>query len=197
MTPGPQIMSARRVQNLLMLLGFSALGVVGLVSAEAGLYQAFQNYRLELELREGGARRGRAVPATAGALVGRIEIPRLSLSAVILEGSDMHTLLVAVGHVPGTAFPGEDGNVVVSAHRDTYFRDLGKIRPTDEVRIVTSNGTYLYRVDSTTVVGSRQTEVLGPTEAQTLTLITCYPFDYIGPAPKRFVVRARQVKGVA
>lgn len=210
MAPGPQpselkpshVFSGRRVETGFLLLGCAALGFCGLVSTEAGLYQAVQNRRLDKALeRAATAKPERAsidpIRAAAGSLVGRIEIPRLALSAVIREGSDTHTLLIAVGHVSGTAFPGDDGNVVVSGHRDSFFRDLKEIRPEDEVRIVTLRGVYQYRVDSTTVVGSEQTEVLDPTEEQTLTLITCYPFDYIGPAPKRFVVRARQVKGLA
>lgn len=186
-----------RVEAGLMLLGCAALGFCGLVSAEAGLYQAFQNGRLEwlrqtgIERHEHGA--AKFAPSGLNSLVGRIEIPSLGLSAVIREGSDTHTLLIAVGHVPGTALPGEDGNVVVSGHRDSFFRDLREIRVGDEVNIVTLQEVFQYRVDSTSVVEPGQTEVLGPTEAPTLTLITCYPFDFIGPAPKRFIVKARQV----
>lgn len=187
--------SGRRVEVGLMLLGFAALGFCGLVSAEAGLYQAFQNNRLERLRQTEAGRAGKHRPAVAaGGLVGRIEIPSIGLSAMVREGSDTHTLLIAVGHVEGTAFPGEEGNVVVSGHRDSFFSDLGDIRKGDEVKIVTINGVYKYRVESTTVVGPGQTEVLDHTEAPTLTLITCYPFNFVGPSPQRFIVKARQVK---
>jgi sortase A len=165
------------------------------------LYQRFQNSRLERALRQIGVEvpsgAATTTPRAIDGMVGRLEIPRLGLSAIVKEGTDSRTLLIAVGHVLGTALPGEHGNVVVSGHRDSFFRDLREIRTGDDVTITTVWGAYQYRVDSTTVVEPGQTEVLGPTEVPTLTLITCFPFDYIGPAPKRFIVKARQVKRVA
>jgi sortase A len=96
-----------------------------------------------------------------------------------------------VGHVAGTAIPGERGNVVLAGHRDSFFSDLKNIRPGDSVRIRTLDGTFEYRVDSRQVVGAAQTGILSPTATPTLTLITCFPFHYLGPAPDRFIVRAR------
>jgi sortase A len=98
-----------------------------------------------------------------------------------------------VGHLPKTAFPGEPGNVVLAGHRDSFFSDLGEVRSGDRVRITTPDGVFEYRVDSRRVVSPEQTEVLTATGLPTLTLITCYPFDYLGLAPKRYVIRARQV----
>jgi len=126
-------------------------------------------------------------------LIGRIEIPRVEVSAVVKEGVDSHTLSRAVGHVPYTALPGEKGNVGVAAHRDTFFRGLRHVREGDVIRVVTTEGVYLYKVDGMKIVWPKNVEVLDPTPDERLTLVTCYPFNYIGSAPKRFIVQAKQV----
>jgi LPXTG-site transpeptidase (sortase) family protein len=96
-----------------------------------------------------------------------------------------------VGHLDGSALPGQAGNVVLAAHRDTFFRGLRDIHNGDTVNVTTQSGPRTYKVDSTEVVDPAQTSVLDPTAKPTLTLITCYPFYFIGHAPKRFIVRAR------
>jgi len=126
-----------------------------------------------------------------GALLGQIVIPRLGVSSVILEGTGDTTLRRAIGHVPGTALPGHGGNICLAGHRDRLFRPLRGITAGDEVRIRTANGTEVYRVVDAGIVTPQHTDVLGKTSSDTLTLITCYPFDFIGSAPERFVVRAR------
>ena len=123
--------------------------------------------------------------------MGRIEIPRLGVSAVIAEGEREATLRLAVGHIPGTAFPGERGNVGLAAHRDSFFRPLSRIRLQDEIRLTGDGGaSALYRVDSILVVEPADVSVLRPGPHPSVTLVTCYPFHYVGAAPKRFVVRA-------
>lgn len=134
--------------------------------------------------------RGVARPAP-GSAIGRIEIPRLGVSAIVRAGSDARTLRLAVGHIPGTALPGETGNIGLAAHRDTFFRRLGDIRADDSVRLITPEGTFLYRVEGTQVVEPQDTWVLNDTDTPVLTLVTCFPFRYIGSAPQRFIVRAR------
>jgi sortase A len=126
----------------------------------------------------------------AGSTIGRIEIPRLGISAVVRSGADARTLSLAVGHIPGTALPGEIGNVGLAGHRDTFFRRLRDVRPDDEIRLVTPGGTYVYRIARTDVVWPRDVWVLDDTDQSVLTLITCFPFRYLGSAPQRFVVRA-------
>ena len=126
--------------------------------------------------------------------LGRIEIPRIGVRAVVREGADNVTLALAVGHVRGTARPGQNGNTVLAGHRDTFFRGLRKIRINDRVRLVVPPRTYEYRVVSLRVVAPNETEVLDPTPDEELTLVTCYPFRYIGPAPNRFIVRAARVE---
>jgi sortase A len=128
-----------------------------------------------------------------GSLVGRIDIPRLDLSAVVFEGTSDGTLARGVGHLSGSAGPGERGNLVLAGHRDTFFRDLRDIRQGDEVNIMGPQGQFEYQVESIAVVEPDQTEVLKPGDGSTLTLITCYPFRYIGNAPERFIVRATKV----
>ena len=97
---------------------------------------------------------------------------------------------LAVGHIPGTALPGESGNIGLAGHRDTFFRRLRDIRADDEIRVVTAGGTFSFRVEATNVVQPHDTWVLNATTEPTLTLVTCYPFSYIGSAPQRFIVKA-------
>jgi sortase A len=125
--------------------------------------------------------------------VGMIEIPAVGLATRVLEGSNARTLRLAVGHIPGTALPGPSGNVGLAGHRDTYFRSLRRIKVGDEIRLTTVAGTFKYRVVSLRVVLPDAIEVLNDTQLPTLTLVTCYPFDFIGTAPQRLIVRAEMV----
>lgn len=191
----------RWLERVLLTLGVILLGYYGYVSAEARLYQAFEQRELDAILASAPPSRpapetaapaaGRSLPA-AGSAIGRIEIPRLGVSTVIRAGSDARTLRLAVGHIPGTALPGEDGNIGLAGHRDTFFRRLRDIRADDEIRIVTPEGTFTFRVQLTNVVQPQDTWVLNPTTNPTLTLVTCYPFTYVGSAPQRFIVRATE-----
>ena len=130
----------------------------------------------------------------AGDPLGRLEIPRLHLSAVVLEGDDDRTLKLGVGHVPGTALPDRPGNVALAAHRDSFFRPLRGIRASDAIEMTTAHRTYRYRVDSVSIVGPDDVAVLRDSGRPSLTLVTCYPFWWVGNAPKRFVVRASRVE---
>lgn len=125
--------------------------------------------------------------------MGRIEISTIGLTAMILEGIDEGTLQRAVGHIPGTPLPGQRGNIAIAGHRDTFFRGLCKIRQDDEITLTTLSGSSRYRVDSTNVVEPEETEVLDAADDDLLTLVTCYPFNFIGSAPKRFIVRAHRI----
>jgi sortase A len=127
-----------------------------------------------------------------GEIIGRLAIPRLKLEVVVLEGSDSRILDVAAGHVEGTALPGSIGNIAIAAHRDTFFRPLRDIRRDDIISLRTAAGDFAYQVESTEVVDPTDIEALHQTADAELTLVTCYPFHYIGPAPKRFIVHARQ-----
>ena len=141
-----------------------------------------------------GSTDGASKPPAVGELIGRVDIPRLKLSAAVAEGDDDKTLGKAVGHLPDTPLPWQrEGNVGLAAHRDGLFRRLEGIRIGDDVRIVTSRGDFHYRVVKTHIVAPDDVWVLAPTAAPTVTLITCYPFAFVGNAPQRFIVQAELV----
>ncbi len=126
-------------------------------------------------------------------VLGRIDIERLAISGVIREGADGNTLRKAVGHVPKTAQPGEKGNIVLAAHRQQQFRGLRHVRVGDRIRVTTPHGRFEYEVEAFWVVDPQDISVMDATPGRQITLLTCYPFDYVGPAPQRLVVRGRQV----
>jgi sortase A len=128
-----------------------------------------------------------------GEPMGRIEVPRLHVSAAVANGDDDGTLTVAIGHLPDTPFPWEAGNSALAGHRDTFFRQLRNIRVGDDMRVATPYGDFAYQVSRTLIVTPDDLSVLEPTPEPTLTLITCYPFSYVGHAPKRFIVQAVRV----
>jgi len=134
-----------------------------------------------------------SMPDSRGFL-GVLEVPRLGFSTVIFEGVEEKTLRRAVGHIPGTAFPGGKGNVGIAGHRDRFFRPLRELRSDDLILVHTPHAYYAYNVDSFRVVSPEETAILESSGKGQLTLVTCYPFFYLGPAPERFVVFARQVK---
>lgn len=187
----------RWIERLLFAIAVLSLGAYAYIFAEARLYQTFEDNELDSVLATGpespavaGATLPQRVAPPAGSTIGRIEIPRLGVSAVIRAGSDARTLRLAVGYIPGTALPGEPGNVGLAAHRDTFFRKLRDINPDDEIRITTTAGVFRYYVERTNIVNPSDVWVLNATDAPALTLVTCYPFTYIGSAPQRFIVRA-------
>ena len=183
----------------LLLIGVALLGYFCWDQASARWEQHQAEAELERSIREEPApeesTQKRPRPAQ-GETIGKVEIPRLKISAVVKSGVDNKTLKRAVGHVPYTPLPGEPGNVGIAAHRDTYFRNLKGVRKGDVIRLVTPEATYEYAVDSTKIVTPKNVEVLDPTEENYITLVTCYPFNYVGSAPKRFIVHARQINGV-
>jgi sortase A len=203
---------------LFFIMGIMALGYVGFVLLDTWFFQAYQTWRFERALKgskpaissveqlhppslpaRAEADRARAesfgIDGLAGSPLGRIEISSIGLAAMIMEGTDRKTLRRAVGHIPGTPLPGQPGNVVITGHRDTFFRGLRNIHQDDEITLTTLNGTYRYRVEFTEVVEPQDNVVLDHSDDAILTLVTCYPFYYVGPAPKRFVVRARRLPG--
>jgi sortase A len=127
-------------------------------------------------------------------LIGRIDIQRLGVSVIVVEGTDRPELRRAAGHITGTALPGRPGNVGIAAHRDTFFRPLRNIQRGDVITFTTLRGEYRYRVVSTKITDPYDIAVLNPSDAsELLTLVTCYPFYFVGSAPNRFIVRAERV----
>jgi sortase A len=128
-----------------------------------------------------------------GDVVAEIDIPRLDLSVVVFEGDDAGILEKGAGHIPGTALPSGSGNIGIAAHRDTYFRPLRAIHANDVITLKTQAGTSRYAVTETEIVPPSDVGVLAPASGRDLTLVTCYPFYYVGSAPKRFIVHARKI----
>jgi sortase A len=129
-----------------------------------------------------------------GTPLAELTIPSVGLSAAVLHGSDAHTLSLGLGHIENTPLPGESGNVAIAGHRDSFFRPLRNVKVGDDVVLDTPEERVHYRVSSLRVVNSHEVGVIGPTKDATLTLVTCYPFWFIGQAPDRFVVRATRVE---
>jgi sortase A len=126
----------------------------------------------------------------AGTMLGRLEAPSVKLSTAVLEGSDDATLSRGSGHIEDTPFPGQPGNVGIAGHRDTTFRALRNIHLGDALEFKTADRVYRYRISKTMIVGPDDVYVLDPTEKPALTLVTCYPFEFVGHAPRRFIIRA-------
>ena len=193
----------RRIERGLVVVGATCLLWVGATSVSAILYQVEQSVSPEpLDLSFASPE---AVPAThdletplePSASIGRLEIPRIGLSVVVAEGDDENTLKVAVGHLPDTSLPWQEGNTALAGHRDTFFRPLRRIQAGDEIRLATRRGTFRYRVIRHMVVEPDELWVLDSSPTAALTLITCYPFDYVGPAPRRFIVHAERMANVS
>jgi sortase A len=187
----------KTLEYLLFAIGAAFLGWCAWTLGESRLYQNANRSRFSSHETRTSLPASLPAPSRAvadGTAVGRIDIPRLGTSAVIAEGDGEATLRIAVGHIPGTAFPGRGGNVGLAGHRDTFFRALSRIRVHDEIRIAGEGGVAIvYRVASTAVVEPSDVSVLESGPLPSLTLVTCYPFHYVGAAPKRFVVKATRI----
>ena len=222
----------RSLEWFFLLFGLAALDACIWVNASSILYQAYEDWAFDQQLRAltpsigrfagdemrwifgrdriketpelpalapksepwPGAKPLDGKPPARSAVIGRLEIPDLHLTAMVREGADSSTLRRAVGHIPGTALPGGMGNVGLAGHRDTFFRALRDIQLHDAIELDTEHGTYRYTVESTRIVGPREVGVLESSGAESLTLVTCYPFYYVGSAPKRFIVHAALVE---
>lgn len=177
---------------LLIGFGLGCLGVVAYESVSARRFQAAQAAAFD---RAAGT--GLATRVHRGSLVGMLDVPRLKLSTAVVEGDDDGTLNRAAGHLPDTPLPWEQGNSAIAAHRDGLFRPLKDVKVGDEIRFRTTRDELIYRVTKTGIVRPDDLSVLAPRARAALTLITCYPFYYVGDAPKRFVVHAERVPAPA
>jgi sortase A len=193
-------------QYVLAAIGIVALGYWAAAFLDARLYQARATRAFEGNLRTTKRDKqpgpGSQSSTTAGhdgplegSVVAQLAIPRLELESIVVEGVEARDLRLAPGHIPGTPLPGNAGNVAIAGHRDTFFRPLRLIRKNDVIQLTTLRGEDQYRVVSTEIVAPNDTRVLYPTGRDTLTLVTCYPFYYVGAAPNRFIVRAERFAG--
>jgi sortase A len=173
---------------LLLGIGIGCLGTFAYETVEARRFQAERT----VEFARAAMTRA-PVTVRAGGLIGMLDVPRLQLSTPVIEGDDDTTLKRAVGHLPDTPLPWQHGNSALAGHRDGLFRPLKDIKIGDEIRFRTSRDQYRYRVIRTAIVRPDDVSVLEDDEHRALTLITCYPFYYVGNAPQRFIVHARLV----
>jgi sortase A len=181
-----------------LIAGLLALAYVGFTLLDARMYQASAKRSLETQIiqvvkAEKGPETIQSKRAVKeGDILGRLDIPRLSVSVAILQGTNSRMLRLGAGHIEGTPLPGEGGNSGIAGHRDTFFRDLKDVRQRDQIELQTATSLLRYEVDWVGVVAPDDVSVLAPSTESVLTLVTCYPFYFVGPAPKRFVVQAHQ-----
>lgn len=173
---------------ILMIGGILLLAYAGYVVTEARAFQTIEIRRLEYSKLPAQRR-----ILAEGEVIGEIAVARLDLKAIVVQGDSPRVLRHAVGHISETALPGEIGNVALEAHRDTFFYPLRDIRQGDIVTLNVPGQQFRYEVDSTLVVSPSESGVLQHSSRRELTLITCFPFGYVGPAPNRFVVHAREI----
>jgi len=193
------------VRNLFLLIGLLCLGYFGYTRADQTIYQSYANWTFNQQRVTHPS--NPIPPPQEGSIIGRVDIGRLNLSAIVRQGVDEGTLKEAVGHVPSTALPGQPGNFAIAAHRDTLFRALKDIKLGDSITFESQNNQFQYQVVATKIVKPTDVSVLRPdgggliphTEGSAtpklLTMITCYPFYYVGAAPERFIVQAKLVDG--
>jgi sortase A len=188
----------KTTSNFLAVAGLLALAFCAIVLMRANLYQSEATRRFTGEPPPTVPKvyttpqpntTAPLMPAR-GSAIALLAIPRLELSTVVVEGADEPELKLAPGHIRGTSMPGKGGNVAVAGHRDTFFRPLRLIRMNDTITVKTHEREFQYRVVSMEIVSPEDVRVLNPVGHDTLTLITCYPFYFVGSAPSRFIVHA-------
>ena len=190
-------MGLQWLQWALFGVGIASLAWCAMVVTEARRFQTQQHAALE-RIAHSATPVDASNPPTSSApvvpgVIGELSVPRVKLSAVVLEGDGEDTLKIAVGHLPDTPLPWQTGNSALAGHRDTFFRALERVHSGDEIRLATSHGAFRYRVARTLVVQPDDLSVLQPLPEPSLTLITCFPFTYVGNAPRRFIVQANRL----
>lgn len=175
--------------------GIAAIAYTAVTVLEGVFYQAEDTFQPDIsgtKPQESDTPRLR-LTAFEGAPISRLEIPRLGMSVLVAEGTNSHTLKLGAGHIRGTAYPDETGNIGIAGHRDTFFRALRSINAGDIIVLTTAHQAFRYSVEWTRVVQPADVNVLRPSPEPVLTLVTCYPFKFVGSAPERFIVRARRL----
>jgi sortase A len=184
----------RAVYYVFLTAGIMALGYAGYAVLVRYWYQDDETFKFETFSAPAAGPRGiQAAPIADGGTIGEISVPRLGLKSIVVQGDSEKLLRLAVGHIPETALPGEAGNVALAGHRDGLFRPLRDVERGDPIILRTPDREFQYEVEWTAVVPPTAVTVIQPTNEPALTLVTCFPFHYIGAAPERFVVRAREI----
>jgi sortase A len=183
----------RAAYYLFLAVGMAALGYAGYAVLDLYWYQGVETSKFETVSSLAEPQPVESVPIVDGGVIGEIEVPRLMLKSIIVQGDSERLLRRSVGHLPETALPGEPGNVALAGHRDGLFRRLRDVRPRDTITLRTPDREFQYEVEWTAVVPPTAVRVIQPTSDRALTLVTCFPFYYVGAAPERFIVRAREI----
>lgn len=176
----------RRVLSWLLL----AAGA-GLLLYTGGQYWRMFSRQQQMEVQWQRQQAAPASPGLAGPALTRLQIPKINLDAIVAEGTSRQLLLEGPGHLEHTALPGERGNAVITAHRDTFFRHVFELEVGDEIVVQRHGRSFRYEVTGKKVVKPEDVSVIAPSSEAKLTLITCYPPNYIGPAPERLAVFAK------
>ncbi len=182
--------SRGRIPMVLMALGVSLLCYVGSQYAQMYLQQRQLAERWQQQQHDGAQAADKTGTGADDNLI-RLVIPKIDLTSFVVEGTKHHDLLIGPGHMVNTAEPGEVGNAVISAHRDTFFRHIHELEKGDQIFVDRGGKRMVYKVTAKKIVDPDDIGVVSPTKDPELTLITCYPTYYIGPAPKRLVVSAK------
>ena len=184
--------SIRRAASLaLIIIGIALLGYVG--SQYWGMYRSQRNLEAEWQRQATGMNAPGQVSLSRDQMLTRVVIPKIKMDAIVVEGASRKDLSEGPGHMKETAMPGESGNAVITAHRDTFFRHIYELTKGDQIQIRRNGRVYTYEVTGQRIVQPDDVSVLKQTTDPRLTLITCYPTYYIGPAPKRLVVFSKLV----
>lgn len=175
-----------------ILLGYVLWAYSSMYFEQRRLAREWQRQQQEQQQSRQEATPG-STPADAGSELTLLSVPKIDLESVVVEGTDNRSLRLGPGHLSDTPQPGEAGNSVISGHRDTFFRHLNDLQMGDEVLVRRAGKTFHYKVTGKRVVEPTDVAVIAPTKDSELTLLTCYPTYYIGPAPKRLVVFTKLV----
>ena len=176
---------------VLLLLGVSLLGYVG--SEYWGMYRTQKQLEVQWEQQAATVRTPGQPRLAAHDLLTRVSIPKISLDAIVIEGVSRKQLSVGPGHMKDTALPGAAGNAVITGHRDTFFRHIYELQKGDDILVRRNGQLFKYQVTGKKIVKPDDVSVLKQTTDPQLTLITCYPTYYIGPAPERLVVFSKLI----
>jgi sortase A len=195
MARGGLRLALRWLEGALFIGALACVTWLGITWGHATLYQLYAKNEMDRLATPGLPAVGMpaASLSTHDSLIGVLAIPNVGLSVAVVEGDDARALRIAAGHLPDTPLPWETGNSAIAGHRDTFFRVLERVRGGDDLSLATRRGTLRYRVVAVSVVEPDDLSVLGTSTKADLTLITCYPFHYVGPAPRRFVVQAERI----
>jgi len=182
----------RRTVSLALIVGGAVLlAYVGL--EYWGMYRSQKALESEWEHQAAVTNAPGQPQLSAEQMLTRILIPKIEMDAIVVEGASRKELSAGPGHMKQTAQPGETGNAVITAHRDTFFRHIYELNKGDQIQVRRSGRTFTYEVTGKRIVMPEDVSVIKPTNNPQLTLITCYPTYYIGPAPKRLVVFSKLI----